>query len=955
VARHAAHPAPCITSRLLGSNRQITPCHILNVFEILDAVFKDYEGQGSLQPQWRFDIADKTVYPTRSLTTQYGETDLAFITRLMAEEGLFGWFEHTGDPASPALGTHTFVIADHNAAFRPNPRAEVDFTQAGATLARDSIDRWRSHGQWTASTVQLSSWDYRGNHTRPVSAQSAQGENGDGSTAASTVTLSHRDDPGAYAFETAAQGQRLARNQLQALAVRQHHCTAAGTLRSAAPGSTIVLNGQTPLDRYGQEPAEDQRTYTLLRVQHLAHNNLSAALSAAALQHLGSVTGTGIASELQAKSASSAHSTSASSYQNSSNPHNPEDAWWTAPGHTSVHSANNAASTASDQPFYRNRLDAIPAAIPYRGASHNALGQRLHPKPTVHSQQTAIVVGPAGQQIYTDRDHRIKLQFHWQRDKDGQTGSHARQTHPSSARQGKGQTGAPANDSSGTWVRVAATLAPTADANWGSVAIPRIGQEVWVDFLGGDIDRPLVTGCVYNGEGATDAQHNRQGQGAGAATGNAPAWFPGQAEAHAHPAVLSGIKTQALSASQQGAGGYSQLVFDDSPAQARTALQQHASAHQGSAELNLGQLQHQSDNQRLHPAGFGAELKTLYSASARSGSGGLISADARPNASRSQLDSTEAQAQADASQQLQTSLADTAQKHNAQLKDGKGQAEPAPDKLPAITAQAHSSTSRSGQGGPQDSQVTEYTDPLLQLSAPGGITAATPAHAILSAGATSSITAAQAINFAAQGAHYHLVKAGISLFAYGKVANANSPNQETGIALHAASGKVSSQSQSGPTMLTADKDITVASTTNAVQASAKTYLLLTAGGAGIRIEGGNITVTGSSVQFLASAKELAGPGSASGPILDMPRSKLYAGKFLVSEKLSQEPVSGRIYRKTLENGTVIFGQTDHEGHTQSAVTSQPQKLKITMDGNEKFHRAKTEDDDVNDWFGGRES
>jgi uncharacterized protein involved in type VI secretion and phage assembly len=56
--------------------------------------------------------------------------------------------------------------------------------------------------------------------------------------------LTHRDDPGAYAFESAAQGQRLARNQLQALNLRQQCCTGAGTLRSAAPGSTIVLNGQ---------------------------------------------------------------------------------------------------------------------------------------------------------------------------------------------------------------------------------------------------------------------------------------------------------------------------------------------------------------------------------------------------------------------------------------------------------------------------------------------------------------------------------------------------------------------------------------------------------------------------------------------------------------------------------------------------------------------------------------
>nr|WP_315202684.1 type VI secretion system tip protein VgrG [uncultured Albidiferax sp.] len=886
----------------LGQQQDSAIYQGLNVFDILDAIFKDYQGQGRLQPQWRFDIADKAAYPTRSLTTQYAETDLAFVTRLMAEEGLFGWFEHTGDPRSPALGSHTFVIADHNGAFQPNPHPEVEFTQVGATMARDSIDRWRSHGQWSTHTVALSSWDYRSNHTRPVSAQRAStiGTSADDTGhASSAIALTHRDDPGAYAFENAAQGQRLARNQLQALNVRQQHCSGAGTLRSAAPGSTIVLNGQHKLDRYGQPPPAAQRTYTLLRVQHLARNNLDAALGSAVQQRLGPIAltpplpGTITATTaLHVKSAPNAHSIGVSSYQkNNRSPVELEDSWWTGTVPGEAHGAgpldptdpsgptDSAHPANASQPFYRNRLDALPAHIPYRGASHGPQGQRLHPKPTVHSQQTAIVVGPAGQVVYTDRDHRIKLQFHWQRDTAGQSGSHARLSHPSSARQGgqgrgQGHTGAPANEKAGTWVRVAATLAPTAGANWGSVAIPRIGQEVWVDFLGGDIDRPVVTGCVYNGSGAPDAQYNQQGQGAGAATGNAPTWFPGQStesgKGHAHPAVLSGIKTQALSASQHGAGGYNQLVFDDSPSQARTVLQQHSQAHQGTAELNLGQLQHQSDNQRLHPAGWGAELKTAHSAATRAGAGLLLSADARAGASRSQLDSTEAQAQADSSQQLQTRLADTAQKHNAGLKTHTGQAEPAPDKLPAIAAQAHNVQVRATQDGPQDQQVDAYSEPLLQLSAPSGIQALTPADAILSGGATSSITAGQAIQFGAQGGHYHLVKAGISFFTYGKVGNPNSPNQETGIALIAASGKVSSQSQSGPTKLTADKDLTVASTTAAVSISAKLHLLLTAGGSGIRIEGGNITITGASVQFEASAKELAGPGSVGGS-LELPK------------------------------------------------------------------------------------
>ena len=815
----------------------------MQVFDILDSIFRDYQGQGALQPQWRFDIADKSAYPKRSLTTQYQETDLAFITRLMAEEGLFAWVEHKGDANSPALGTHTVVIADHNGAFQPNASANVAFTQPGAVMQRDSVDRWRSLSRWQARMVQLSTWDYRGGTSRPALASNTGNGEFD---ATGAIPLVHRDAPGAYAFETPAQGQRLARNQLQALDVARQLYTGAGTVRSFGPGTHFVLSGQADLSTLLEEPPEDERRYTLLRVVHLAHNNLSAELRAAVDQRLGGEQKE--APGINAKSASGAGTTSASSYL--------------------FNSMQEALSnlSGSDKPLYRNRVDAIRNTTPYRGSVVGSQGQLLHPKPSVYGQQTAVVVGPTGQVVYTDRDHRVKVQFHWQRDAAGQYGSHSRQSHPSQQGQGGAHTGAPANEQSGTWVRVAASLAPTAGANWGAVAIPRIGQEVWVDFIEGDIDRPAITGSVYNGQGTADAQYNQAPSGAGSSTGNAPAWFPGEADGHAHPAALSGIKTQALSASQQGAGGYNQLVFDDSAGQARTALQSHASPHQGTAELNLGQLRHQSDNQRLNSVGFGAELKTPHSHASRAGAGMLLSTDARTNASRTQLDSQEAIAQAQASQQLHTSLAETAQKHKAELK-----AQPEPAKLPAVEQQARSINILQT----QDQDATAYSEPLLQLSGAAGVAVATPESAIYSAGNTSSIAAGNAINLAAQGNSHHLVKDGISFFTYGKVSNASQPNQETGIALHSASGKVSSQSQSGQTRLTANQGITVASVTGAINVSAQQHVLLTAGGAGLRIEGGNITIQGpGTMAFKGSAVELTGPRSVSPSLPEFPTSTL---------------------------------------------------------------------------------
>lgn len=96
---------------------------------------------------------------------------------------------------------------------------------------------------------------------------------------------------------------------------------------------------------------------------------------------------------------------------------------------------------------------------------------RLTPKPQVQGPQTAIVVGPSGEEIYTDEYGRVKLQFHWDR-------------------YGK------ADENASCWVRVSQLWA---GKGWGAMHIPRVGQEVIVEFLEGDPDRPIITGRVYNG------------------------------------------------------------------------------------------------------------------------------------------------------------------------------------------------------------------------------------------------------------------------------------------------------------------------------------------------------------------------------------------------------------------------------------------------------------------------
>ena len=113
---------------------------------------------------------------------------------------------------------------------------------------------------------------------------------------------------------------------------------------------------------------------------------------------------------------------------------------------------------------YECRITAIPKTSVYRP-------RRVTPKPFMHGPQTGLVVGPSGEEIYTDEHGRIKVHFYWDR----------RST---------------ANEKSSKWVRV---CQPAAGGGYGFTSIPRIGQEVIVDFIEGDPDRPIVTGCVYNG------------------------------------------------------------------------------------------------------------------------------------------------------------------------------------------------------------------------------------------------------------------------------------------------------------------------------------------------------------------------------------------------------------------------------------------------------------------------
>lgn len=179
-------------------------------------------------------------------------------------------------------------------------------------------------------------------------------------------------------------------------------------------------------------------------------------------------------------------------------------------GVTHVARQGNFGSNTGGPFEYSNAFSCIPFAQPFRP-------QRTALKPVVQGTQTAVVVGPKGEEIFTDRHGRVKVQFHW--DREGKSDAN-----------------------SSCWVRV---TQPWAGKRWGAFFIPRIGQEIIVDFLEGDPDQPIGVGCVYN----PDQPHPYLGDG------------PDTAHMNNHkqnPRVM-GVKSN----STPGGAGFNEWRFDD--------------------------------------------------------------------------------------------------------------------------------------------------------------------------------------------------------------------------------------------------------------------------------------------------------------------------------------------------------------------------------------------------------
>ena len=177
-----------------------------------------------------------------------------------------------------------------------------------------------------------------------------------------------------------------------------------------------------------------------------------------------------------------------------------------------THSATQPAPITSggSGESYTNHFEAQLKDVPY-------VPPRLTPKPLVSGIQTATVAGPAGEEIHTDQFGRVKIHYHWDRE-----GRAKRFTE---------------GEKLFSWVRVAM---PMAGKGWGMVAIPRVGQEVVVNFLDGDPDCPLIVGTVFNAE---QTPH--------------------------YPLPAERTKSYIRTNSSPGGSGYNELMFDDTAGKER--------------------------------------------------------------------------------------------------------------------------------------------------------------------------------------------------------------------------------------------------------------------------------------------------------------------------------------------------------------------------------------------------
>ena len=374
-----------------------------------------------------FDDATKESYPARTYCVQYRESDFDFISRLMEEEGVFYYFDHSG-------AKEKLVLVDSTASLKPMAEtATLEFVEQEYMHAERAphIYEWIQRERVNTGKISLVDYDF----TKPsadlkVTTTIERGKHGHKSYEVYD-TLGH--------YIEAGRGETLSRIRAEGAAHETNRAFAMGTSVNLASGTTLKLAKH--------DTVKDTIEFTVLSATHYI--------------------------ELRKP------------------PRSLEiDEWFLESG---------LDFPGGPEMDYRCAIEVAPKSEPFRPP-------RVTPWPAISGLQTAIVTGPSGEEIHTDEHGRIKIQFHWDR-------------------QGK------KDDKTTCWVR---TVVPWSGKGWGIAAIPRIGQEVVIQFEEGDPDRPICTGMLYHG------------------ANKPPYGLPANK-------TQTGIKTN----SSKGGGGFNELMFED--------------------------------------------------------------------------------------------------------------------------------------------------------------------------------------------------------------------------------------------------------------------------------------------------------------------------------------------------------------------------------------------------------
>ncbi|RBL87919.1 hypothetical protein DDE05_00695 [Streptomyces cavourensis] len=772
---------------LLAQRRNARVFQDKSVPQIVQTILNEHiAGNAAIRAAFQHQADLLHDYPLRSYCVQYDEDDLAFITRLLAEEGISYRFDHK--ETKEGVAQHVLHLIDNEAAFNTQDDVALRFARDGACNTAQTLTDWQAGARVSGHESSIVSYDYKlaGVHDAEYGARLAQGDEGD--QAASTLEDYAALAP--YAASRQVDLDRYAQLRQQARDRAGKEFTGQGPALGLVPGQCFTL------ERHPAHAAElpEMRQFRVSDQVLVARNNLPADLEAAGAALLARC----VRQEQDSQGGFAARPALAEAQR------------------------------------YNTRLIAIRRQIPVVPPNAGQRNKRTAPGP-----QTARVVGPETDTVHTDELGRIRIQFHWQR----VVGGAGDATQPS------------------TWVRVATA---NAGNGFGVQFLPRVGDEVLVDFIENDISRPVVVASLHNGR-------------------HAPPRFSGQGSLPGNR-VLSGIQTR-----EHRGSGYNELVFDDTPRNPQARLASSA----GASALNLGQLVYARRDGQAEPRGRGAELRSDQVVAIRGGHGVLVSAHAQPEAQGVALERANVIGTAQALQSVHASLAQMAQAQDAGGTDAEGVDALVQD-LAHWEASAIEATNAAA------------SRPIIAISAPASTFVSSQQS--LTLGAEHHVDLVGAANVQASAGKQLLLRAAetVSLMAH-----------SLGMKLIAAAGVLHIRASQDDIEIRAGKRIRLVAGTDIELAAPK--VRITTEGAHTDWAGGVITQASSGAHVIKSASfAQQGPGGATVPGQPLAAAPLATDeRYVLTLEGSGELLPNRPYRvvRVADGSVVAQGVSDNQGRT----------------------------------------